>query len=586
MRWKRPAVAVSVAAMLTLAACGGGSDDGSSSGPTATFKEGGGAGQAIDMEQSEGPVADISGATAGGDVRVMSAGGLTTMDPTEAYYVNTASILSGLVVRSLTQYVYVPETNSMTLIPDIASSWKYNADFTEWTFTLREGVKYEDGTDVTCDDMRYGMLRSMDRDSFPGGASYSNEYFEGGKDYKGPITGGSTDFPGITCKGQDITIAMAKPFPDMAYWGAFPAMSPIPEDASDPKDYSQHPLATGPYMFDTFEPGTTLDLVRNDSWDPATDPGRHAYPDSYSMTFADDSSQLDQVILADQGDAQTTLTYDNLLAPDYRTATTDAADRLVLGSSPCTFMWWPDYRKVTDINIRKAIGLAYPYENAWKAGGEIVNVTRIPGTTILPPGIPGRPASADTYDVLGIGGVSTDAAQAKQILTDADALGYEIKFLYITDDPNSVAAKKEIEAGLNEAGFKASPVATTLKQYSALRADPNAPINVRSGGWCSDWPSGGSWMPPLFQSDGSANLAFFDEKAVDDEIARIQGEVAIEDQPAAWYALDQTIEEDYLPAIITGYSGTAMLFGSKISGMNNDDTFGMPTWKDISVVTS
>ncbi len=90
-------------------------------------------------------------------------------------------------------------------------------------------------------------------------------------------------------------------------------------------------------------------------------------------------------------------------------------------------------------------------------------------------------------------------------------------------------------------------------------------------------------MPPLFQSDGSNNYAFFEEQEVDDEIARIQAEVPIEDQPAAWYELDQLIEEKYFPAIITGYSGTAMIHGSDIQGMNNDDTFGMPTWKDISV---
>ncbi len=585
MHWKRPTVAVSVAAMLTLAACGGGGGDTDTPDASATFNEkGGDAGSAIDPTRIDGPAAEVEGAVEGGNVDVLSASGLTTMDPTEAYYVNTASILSGLVVRSLTQYVYDPETKGMVLIPDLATKWVPNDDFTEWVFTLREGVRYEDGTDVTCDDVRYGMLRSMDRDTFPGGASYSNEYFEGGKNYKGPITSGSTDFPGITCDGQDITIAMSKPFPDMPYWGAFPAISPIPEGAaSEPKKYALSPLATGPYMFGDYEPGTSLALERNPEWDAASDPGRHAYPDSYDMRFTENSSQLDQLILNDQGDATSTLTYDNLLTADYRRASQEASDRLILGSAPCTFMLWPDYRKIKDIRIRQALGYAYPYKDVWLAIGEIVGVTRVPGTTILPPGIPGRPPSEEVYDLLGNQGQETDPAQAKALLEEADAVGYELKFLYATDDDQSIAGKDELVKAFEEAGFTTKPVASTIAQIPTQRADPDFPINYRTGGWCSDWPSGGSWMPPLFQSDGSNNYAFFDEQAVDDEIARIQGEVPIEDQPAAWYELDQTIEEEYYPAVITGYSGTAMLHGSAIQGMENDDTFGMPTWKDIHV---
>ena len=579
MRWKRPAVAVSVAALLTLAACGG---DGGSSAPetTETFIEGGGAGQAIDPTRIEGPAPAIEGATEGGDVTVLSASGLTTMDPTEAYYVNTYSILSGLVVRSLTQYVYDPESEGMVLIPDLATKWVSNDDFTEWTFTIREGVRYENGDEVTPDDVVYGLLRSMDRKTFAGGADYSNQYFKGGLKYEGPITSGSTDFPGITVSGQDVTIKMSKPFPDMPYWGAFPTISAIPEKASDPKDYALHPLATGPYMFDEYEPGTSLSLVRNTEWDPATDPGRHAYPESYDMTFSDDSSQLDQLILNDQGNAQTTLTYDNLLTPDYRTARNEAQDRLVLGSAPCTFYQALEWDEITDPLVREAIAWAYPYEDNWLAIGEVVGVTRVPGTTILPPGIPGR----EVYDAIGTEGQVTDVDKARALLEEAGEVGYELRYLYYTDDPNSVAGQKEVTKSYEAAGFTAKPVATTLAEGPTQRSDPDFPINVRGGGWCSDWPTGSSWMPPLFQSDGSTNYGSFNEPAVDEEILRIQSEVPIEDQPAEWATLDQTIMEEYQPWVITGYSGVAMLHGSKIDGMLNDDVAGMPTWKDISLI--
>ena len=91
----------------------------------------------------------------------------------------------------------------------------------------------------------------------------------------------------------------------------------------------------------------------------------------------------------------------------------------MVGTSPCTYMWYLDMTKITDINVRKAIGYAYPYEDVWKAGGEIVGLTRVPGTSILPPGTAGRVE----YDVLGIGGKDTDPAKAKELLQEANADG-------------------------------------------------------------------------------------------------------------------------------------------------------------------
>ncbi|MFY9915346.1 MAG: ABC transporter substrate-binding protein, partial [Nocardioidaceae bacterium] len=326
-----------------------------------TFQTGGNAGAGTDPNRTEGPAPEIPGAKAGGTVKVISVAGLNSMDPTEAYYINTASILSSLVVRSLTQYVY--QDGQMILIPDLATDLGTpNDDFTEWTFTIRDGVKYENGTPVTAKDVAFGIKRSFDRATFPEGAAYSNDYFKDGDKYKGPYSSNS-NYNGVKVDGNTLTIEMAKPFPDMPYWGAFPAIGPIPEGkASDPAKYALHPWATGPYMFKDYTPEKSLTLVKNPNWDPSTDPGRHQYADEFDMTFDVPSAKVDQIMLSDKGDGQTTLTYDNILASDFIKAKQNASDRLVLGSSPCSFYWAPDYRKITDIEVRKALAYAYPYQ--------------------------------------------------------------------------------------------------------------------------------------------------------------------------------------------------------------------------------
>jgi peptide/nickel transport system substrate-binding protein len=577
MQWKKPISVAGASLLLSLAACGGGSDTDNSDSSTAGggFTEGGNAGAGQNPELQP-PAAEVEGATEGGTVTVLSQFGLTTMDPAEAYYVNTGSILSHLVTRSLTQYRFVD--GDMELVPDIATDLGTpNEDFTEWKFTIRPGVRYEDGAEVTCEDFVYGIKRSMDRKQFPGGAGYSNDYFAGGDTYGGAYSDPKGKFEAATCDGDELTINMASPFPDMPYWGAFPAISPVPEGkADDPAEYALHPLSTGPYMFDKYKPGKTLTLVQNPEWDPETDTARHQYVDGYDMNFDTQSKIIDQTIISDNGEGQTTLTYDNVLQSDRQAA--EETGRMIVGSQPCTFLWYPDYKEINDINVRKALGYAYPYADAWVAGGEIVGLTRVPGTNYIPPGTPGRD---EEYDILGNKGMEPDTAKAKQMLTDADALGTEIKFLYVANDPASVAAKDQVVRSLEEAGFKASPVAAADSTEAAeLRADFTNDLTLRSGGWCSDWPSGASWIPPLFQKGSGANYAQFFEPAVEKEIARIQT-LPIEEQPEAWNALDKTIAEKYYPAINIGYGGVAMLHGSAVMKMENDSVFGMPVWKDI-----
>jgi peptide/nickel transport system substrate-binding protein len=207
----------------------------------------------------------------------------------------------------------------------------------------------------------------------------------------------------------------------------------------------------------------------------------------------------------------------------------------------------------------------------------------VPGTSILPPGTAGRV----DYDVHGLKGQNTDPEKAKELLKQANADGYEIKFLYATDDPLSVAAKDQIVKGLTAGGFTATPIASTSEKIREARTDYNSPINVRSSGWCSDWPTGGSWFPAQWDGslvglEGMPNIANFKEADADAK------QKAILDGPAdkaaaAWGEFDKWMEETYYPAVVTGYSGTAIIRGSKVGGMFNDSVRGMPTLTNMYI---
>jgi peptide/nickel transport system substrate-binding protein len=580
MRMKKPAVVLSAAALMTLAACGGGSGNSSTSSETKSLGAGGGAG-AFKNAAAKAPLAVPSDAAKGGNFTVLTNQVPATLDPTRAYFTDSTAIMSDLVTRSLTQYSYNEKTNDMQLIPDMATDLgRPSSDNKAWTFTLRPGLKYEDGTPVKAADVAYAVKRSFAIAELPDGPTYNTTFFLDGDKYKGPFKDKS-NYPGVVVKGNDITIKMRRPFTDMDYYASFPQFTAIPEAKDDPQNYESHPLATGPYKFADYKPGSSLTLVKNTNWDPKTDPGRIQAVDGWNFKFGQDTAKLENVIINDNGSAQTTLTYDNVSASSFRQIASDKA-RLVTGTSPCTYMWFIDMTKVKDIKVRRAIGWAFPYEAYWKGLGEIEGVTRVPGTSILPPGTAGRVQ----YQALpGQDGKTTDPAKAKALLKEA---GYkpgqfEIKFLFASDDAQAVEGKNQIVKGLEAAGFKATPLASTSETIRDQRTDAKGPSTVRSSGWCSDWPTGGSWFPAqwagsLVGLEGMPNPSNFKEADMDAEQDRILDTLSPAQAAPAWGQFDKKLETKYYPAVNVGYSGTAMIHGSKVGGMANDNVRGMPTF--------
>src|SRR5689334_16536150 len=137
---KKSAIAVVAAASLFgLAACGG-SGNSDANTPIQSQGAGGGAGAGKNPD-AQGPLQVPSDASSGGTITVDTVNVPATLDPTRAYYTDSTAILN-LVTRALTEYAYDPDTNDMVLVPDMATDLgQHNKDFTEWTFTLKDGLK-------------------------------------------------------------------------------------------------------------------------------------------------------------------------------------------------------------------------------------------------------------------------------------------------------------------------------------------------------------------------------------------------------------------------------------------------------------
>jgi peptide/nickel transport system substrate-binding protein len=589
MRRSKPLAVIAGAALLTLAACGG--DSGDSDNPVGDRSFTNAASDIAKDPDRAAPAAEVDGAQTGGTITVYLPGdpGPNSLDPTEGWSVTGNSIQQALTSRSLTQYARDPKTGDMILVPDLATDLGTpNDDFTEWTFTIRDDAKWEDGTVITPEQVAWGITRSMDSTTFPGGpgTEYSQTYFSGAGEYKGPYTDKGKKWDGISFDNDagTVTIKMAKPFPDMDYWGAFMAMGPAPlGNASQPPDYGQHIMSNGPYKVESFRPNEELVLVKNDQWDPNTDPARHQYADKWIFKFNQDQDKVDQIMLSDNTESQTAVTA-AIGSNNYERANSELGDRLIQQSAQCTSFLAPDYTKITDINVRKALAYAYPYDAVWLASGEVPGVTRVPANSIMPPGMAGK------HEYFADGEQFTfNPDKSKELLKEAgyEPGEYKIEMVYYEPDPLAVAAQKQLVQGFEEGGFTVvnGGYPVQVSPYDIwLNPDDktNKKLNLRGVNWCSDWPSALTMLPPLVKTGATYNTEHFSEPDVDQTISDIPN-MPLDEQADAWGALDEKIGTEYFPIIPTAFRNDLYAFGSKIGNGVGDGSIGAPDYKDIFV---
>jgi peptide/nickel transport system substrate-binding protein len=300
---------------------------------------------------AKGPAPEVPGAKTGGTLTVYSQSTPNTMDPTDIYYVDSNEI-SKLMIRTPTQLAI--RNGKPVLVPDMMDLGTQSADGLTWTFKTKGTFKYEDGSEVKIEDFAYAIKRSFAHDVFANGPTYQMQYFKDGDKYKGPYAGG-TDYAGVETQGTDtLIIHLAKPFVDLPFYMTFPMFGPIPQ-AKDTKDnYKNKWISTGPYMMDSYTPGTELKLKKNPNWDKNTDPVRHQYADAWDFKWGVDDVANQKQVLASVGADATSLNYGNIDASLIPDVSGDKKSQLIQGASPCTIVLQLDTRKIP-LEVRKAI---------------------------------------------------------------------------------------------------------------------------------------------------------------------------------------------------------------------------------------
>lgn len=568
------ALAVGVAVALTLAACSnGGSTSPSASGSASGSASSGSASPSTDTPQP------------GGTIYVLTqAEQIDQIDPQRMYTGEDLALFGGTIYRSLVAYKVAEDpAEGTSLVPDLATdTGTANSDATSWSFTLRDGVSFQDGSPITCEDVKYGTSRTFATDVINQGPTYAIAYLDiptlddGSSAYKGPYTKTGQDMfdKAVTCDGNTITFNLNKPVPDFNYTTTL-GFSPVPAAADTGETYgtvAPFAVSSGPYKVESYTTGNggKMVMVRNDKWTAASDDYRPAYPDKWEIDFGIDPKVMDQRLIASNGNDATAIQYgavqpENLatIFTDPQTANPKFAGRAISGFDPYTRYYYIDVNKVPNVKIRQAMAVGLDRQALRLNAGGAFAGDFADGAIKPSIGVDYAPTGLWT-DFFGEAVPDTgDTDLAKKLIADSGEKAPTLTFNY-PDTPTNGKSAAIVQSSLQKAGFtiKLNPIEPG-KYYSVV-FDPANPGDFGTGGWGADWPNASTVIPPLFTVKGGWDLSQLKDKDFDARVEAAQVETDRTKQASMWQALNKEVAEKmYIIPTFFGLSQT--LAGTKVA---------------------
>jgi peptide/nickel transport system substrate-binding protein len=134
------------------------------------------------------------------------------------------------------------------VVPRLASEWSHSDDLQTWTFTLRDGATFHDGSPVTPDDVLF-------------------TYETAKNDPTSRLGGYLSTVESVTAEGNDIIFSLNIPYAPFDRQATLvPIVSKAAYESMGASEYARKPIGSGPYMVESWANGDTITLQRNDSY--------------------------------------------------------------------------------------------------------------------------------------------------------------------------------------------------------------------------------------------------------------------------------------------------------------------------------
>lgn len=507
-----------------------------------------------------------SGGSAGGDTFTFGAAGAPkVLDPFYATDGETFRVarqqFEGLVMFK--PGTADPEKGGQSLAKD----WKSSPDGLTWTFDLREGVKFSDGTDFNGEAVCKNFERMFNQTGGQTSALYWSENFGGFKDGKAPsLYAGCTAKDAKTAEVK-LTRVTSK-FPAILGLPSFSMQSPTAMEKYDANkvtpagegftfsEYAtKHPTGTGPFVLESYDQANkTVTLKRNDNyWGEKAKIAKLVFKIIPDETARRQSLQAGSI----QGyDFPNPVDWKQLEDGGNEVMKRKAFNVMYFGFNANT------NPKLKDLKVRQAIMMAINREQIVK--------TQLPeaataATQFIPDTVAGYNKDLKVPEY--------NPDKAKSMLAEAGAAGLTLDFWYPSEVtrpymPAPVKIYEAAKADLEKVGIK---VTTTTKPWNGGYLDQvdAGKASMFMLGWTGDYNTADNFIGTFFSSlENRFGLKNYDfGPALVKELQEADSTADEGARAKKYEEINKKLVEQYLPAIPISHSPPAIVVKKGIKGI-------------------
>lgn len=437
----------------------------------------------------------------GGSITVAWKDDVVTLDPAIGYDNENWAMIKAMFSRLMD---YAPGTPN--LVKDLATDIQISPDGRTYTFKLRHGVRFTNGRELTADDVKYSLDRTVNPKTQSPGASFYKS-IEGYAD----VTAGKAD----TLSGVKVidryTVAIELTQPDATIFHVlalnFSSIVPKEEVEKWGADFGKHPVGSGPFKLAEWTLGQRVVLERNkDYYEPGL-----PYLDKIVMEVGQEPAVA--LLRLERGEVDV---LGNGIPPgQFLEVTRNPAYKNLIVHGPQLRTSYVtmnvNMKPFDDVRVRRAINMAINKDRI----NRILNGRASPANQPLPPGMPGYDEHYKGYPY--------DPAQAKELLKQAGlADGFSTVLYSGNADPDPRVAQA-IQQDLAGIGVKAEVKSLDAANVIAAGGEPNRAPMIFSGAlaWGADFPDPSDFYGPILScaslTKGTWNWSWYCNKTLEQE---------------------------------------------------------------------
>jgi ABC-type transport system substrate-binding protein len=467
--------------------------------------------------------------------------------------------LEAATCAMLLGYPDKPGRASARLVPEVATGFPtISGNGKTYTYTLRSGFRFSDGTPVTA----ASYVRAIERALNPKMQSPAATFFSDIVGADKVMAGKATHPSGVTTSGNKLTIRLTKAAPDFVSRMAMNFMCAIPPNLPiDPKGVNTPPGA-GPYYISSKSKGSQIVLRKNpyyggnrrQIWDVIRVTVEMGEQASY-LQVRKGEADLDMYSLPTAAHTQLTKEF-GINKGRYFVHPSNSISYFALNTSQGIFK---------DVKVRQAVAYAVDRPSLTRLGGLNAGT---PNEQILPPGVPGY-RDANIYPV-----GRPNIAKAKALL--GGKTGKIV--MYTTNDQLGTNTGQMVQANLKAIGLDVEVKPYTFAVLIDKTGTRGEPFDMYAIGWFADYPDPYDFINILLDgrtivAKNNINTAYFDVPAYNrkmDAAARLTGDARYR----AYGSLDIDITRNQSPLVITNNANVREFISSKVGCANYSYAWG------------